>query len=505
MAGAFSSKLRTASPMILTPSHFFKYASQPLWIWYDLFGDQSKKEEISEFTLKLMESGVLHEDEYIAGLEVSKVEAVKAEEALQATIALMRQGAALIYQGCIQIEYEGVIYRGRPDLLERREGSSIFGNWHYAPIEIKWSSKVKTVYKHQLVLYAIILEKLQGYFPKEVGIINRHQDRLPLILDEDDISKTQSLIGQIVNVMRGERPDVTITSKSKDNPWFKVALGEAEEKQDIALIYRLDSRSLGALRKEGIRTLREMVAANLSALPKIPYASQETLQKAQLQAKALLEKQAIPIGEMDGLPETSLKLYFDIEGDPLLDIDYLFGIWVSGDACHLYAKAQNVRSFEDGKYFVYFLAKQPEGEEAMWHTFLEWIACLPEEYTVYHYANYEKAHLKSLVDEYGGTSALERFQSKLVDLQKVVEKAIIFPLYFYSIKDIAMSNFLNFKWRHQKAGGGQSVFWYEQWLETGNNDILADIINYNEDDVRATEFLCIWMKNNFSMGFDNYE
>jgi len=56
----------------------------------------------------------------------------------------------------------------------------------------------------------------------------------------------------------------------------------------------------------------------------------------------------------------------------------------------LYAKAQNVRFFEEGNYFVYFLAKQPEEEKILWQVFLEWIALLPEEYTVYHYANYEK-------------------------------------------------------------------------------------------------------------------
>lgn len=467
--------------LVFTPSHFFKYATQPLWLWYDQYGDQSKKEEISEFTLKLMESGVVHEDEYISGLEVSKVDAIQAEEALQATLTLMREGAPLIYQGCVQFEHEGIIYRGRPDLLEKREGNSIFGNWYYAPIEIKWSSKIKLTYKNQLALYSIILEQYHA--------------RLSLSLDEDDIAKTQSLIEQIIAVMRGSRPDLTITSKSKDSPWFKIALAEAEAKQDIALIYRLDSRSLGALRKEGITTLQDMVGADLSALPKIPYASPETLQKAQLQAKSLIDKQIISIGRLDTIPEAPLKLYFDIEGDPLLNIDYLFGLWVTGDVQKLYAKGDNVRFCEDGKYFIYFLAKQPEEEEAMWKAFLEWLASLPDEYIVYHYANYEKAHLKSLAEEYGGSASLEQFQAKLVDLQKVVEKAVIFPLYFYSIKDIAKSSFLNFKWRHQKAGGGQSVFWYEEWLEIGNSEILEDIINYNEDDVRATECLFAWLKD----------
>lgn len=47
------------SPIVLTPSHFFQYATHPQWIWFDRFGNPEKKEDISEFTLKLMENGVL--------------------------------------------------------------------------------------------------------------------------------------------------------------------------------------------------------------------------------------------------------------------------------------------------------------------------------------------------------------------------------------------------------------------------------------------------------------
>jgi uncharacterized protein len=53
---------------------------------------------------------------------------------------------------------------------------------------------------------------------------------------------------------------------------------------------------------------------------------------------------------------------------------------------------------------------------------------------------------------------------------------------------------VDFHWRHQKAGGAQSVFWYEQWLEDVDCDLLNDIIDYNEDDVRATECFYEWLK-----------
>lgn len=44
----------------------------------------------------------------------------------------------------------------------------------------------------------------------------------------------------------------------------------------------------------------------------------------------------------------------------------------------------------------------------------------------------------------------------LVDKEKMVQKSVIFPLYFYSIKDIAKSEFLKFKWRHEKWEPGKA-------------------------------------------------
>lgn len=75
----------------------------------------------------------------------------------------------------------------------------------------------------------------------------------------------------------------------------------------------------------------------------------------------------------------------------------------------------------------------------------------------------------------------------------VIQNHVIMPLYFYSIKDIAKSPFVNFQWQHEKAGGSQSIVWYQEWLEAQKRDILQDIINYNEDDVRATEAVHQWL------------
>lgn len=480
---------------IITPSHFFKLDKSPLWIWHDTFGDITKKDPLSEFTLKIMEDGNLHEKEYISTLQVAEVKEVDPTKGIEETLRLMKVGEPLIYQGWLEKRVDNVIYRGRPDLLEKRPGVSKFGDWIYVPIDVKSSSEVKTLHKQQLAFYCMMLDSIQGYFPDITSIINRNFEKLEVILDEKILLKTQEDIDEILAIFRGKRHPVHISSSTKETPWYKECLREAEELRDVSLIYKLRKDTAEALREHGIDTIEKLAAQDIDDLPKIPGASVDTLNKAKIQARSLVEKRPIFIGPPEQIQETDLKLYFDIEGDPWLGAEYLFGFWVVGDAEGKYARVGHVVwSQEDkGKYFLYFLAETPAQEAVMWNSLLDWLRYLPSEYKVYHYAHYEKTALKKLAEKYKDSDELHRFQDHLIDLKKTVDKSVVFPLYFYSIKDIAKSSFVNFKWRHAKAGGGQSIFWYEQWLETKNRQTLQDIIDYNEDDVRATEHLHLWI------------
>lgn len=270
---------------------------------------------------------------------------------------------------------------------------------------------------------------------------------------------------------------------------------DAEAAQDIALVYNLDARAIAALRAEGINTIHDVATMDVARLPKIPYASPAKLERARVQAESLVDGELKWVGRPK-LPVASLTLYFDIEGDPLLGADYLFGFWVVGDPDRRHAHTGHVRlDSESSDYFLYFVAETPEQEGEIWQQFLTWIASLPAgQYVTYHYANYEVVHTRSLAASYGSSPAFEQFQKTLVDLRTVVNACVVLPLYFYSIKDIAKSRFLKFKWRHEKAGGAQSVFWYEEWLEKRDPAILQDIVDYNEDDVRATKALHGWLQ-----------
>jgi len=481
--------------LTFTPSLFFQHATCPHWIWRDLYGDPKRKGEVPELSKKLLEQGVLHEDDYIKGLTITTVDRTLGEAGYDQTLQLMQQGVPLIYQGQIRMKKAGVHYTGRPDLLERVPISSKFGSYSYRPVDIKNSKDIKTTHWLQLTLYAMILEDIQGIFPDDVVIINSEHERIRLYLTELHKQKTSKKITEILEIMQGYKPPLKLVSGCKNSPWFSECVREAEQADDIALIYKLDSRALEQLRVAGITTVHQAAEMNLFTLPPIPFTTFEGLQRVKLQAQSLVDKTIHWLGHPT-IPETPVKIYFDIEGDPLLQVQYLFGFWIVGDPQHRFGKAGHViPGDKPDRYYLYFLAETPDDEEVMWKQFVHWLKTLPHHsYSIYHFADYERSRTLGMAKRYGGLELVEPFVNKFIDLCAIVQASVIFPLYFYSIKDIAKSKFVNYKWRHPKAGGAQSIFWYEKWLETGDKQVLQDIINYNEDDVVATEYLHTWLK-----------
>ncbi len=461
------------------PSLFFQYATCPHWIWRDRFGDPKRKGDMPELAKKLLEQGVLHEEEYIKDLPLTAVDTALGEAGYLETLRLMQAGTPLIYQGSIRSTIDGVQYKGRPDLLEKVPGYSRLGDFYYRPVDIKNSKELKQAHWLQLTLYALILEQVQGVFPNTCAIINSEHQRIEVELTDTQRSKTWAKIKEILEVMNGKKPPLKLVSSCKQNPWFSECIREAELADDIALIYKLDSRAMEVLRQLGIKTVHDAAKMDLNRLPKIPFTSTAAMKRVQLQAQALVQRD-IHWLQKPTIPDARLKIYFDIEGDPLLQVQYLFGFWV-------------VDGNQPG-YYKCFVAEKPEDERQLWSEFLDWLRTLPsDDYRVYHFADYERSRTLGMAKQYGGLELVEPFVERFTDLSTIVQDCVIFPLYFYSIKDIAKSRFLKYQWRHPKAGGAQSIFWYEKWLETGDRQVLQDIVDYNEDDVIATEYLHQWL------------
>jgi uncharacterized protein len=161
----------------------------------------------------------------------------------------------------------------------------------------------------------------------------------------------------------------------------------------------------------------------------------------------------------------------------MIGVEYLHGVLIRRDGQEEY-KA--------------FAAEDPADEGRAWAEFCDFI----EGYAgtpIYHYGWYELDAIRRLSAKHGiSRKAAEALDpANMIDLNRVVQRCVIFPLYFYSLKDVAKH--LGFRWRASDASGANSVLWFQEWCDRKDPALFRKIVEYNEDDVRATALLKDWL------------
>lgn len=460
----------------LTAEHFYKFFQCPHWIWYDIYGDQSRKGAVPAL-LELINRGKTSAASSALKthkkFEELKPEAYKdLEEAHRATLELMKQGKNIYHGVLMHNEWVGM-----PDLLEARPGSSRFGPWQYVVYDAQRSLELRDEHKFPLVFYSLILETIQGVRPTEAYMIDPAGNERSFAI-ADFIDQFHLTREEIERVLDGEKPAPFLKSTCKRTPWYSLCLEETEGCNDVSLVYRLSQSDQRRLYDIGIHTVRDLAEANpemlRTQLEDWPY---DKIIRFSNQARALHSGQPLVL-RTTSFPEVATELYFDIESDPIRDVDYLLGVL-------------QVESATGKDTYHSFVAKDASGEEAMWRSFLDFLAPL-ENYAVYHYAGYERQVFDRLALKYSAPSVIvDAFRERSIDVHQRVLDAVVLPLYFYTLKDVA--KFLGFTWRDPRAGGAESVLWFDQYISTGDAAILEQLLAYNEDDVRATRLVKEWL------------
>ncbi len=470
----------TAQNPKLYGDYFYKFFQCPHWIWYDIYGEAQHKREVPPLLEYIYKGKPLAGDHHLG--RHKEFEQVKPElmrdldEAFLATVELMKQGKN-IYHGVLMTED----WVGMPDLLEARPmpagTKSWLGDHYYVVYDCQSSLDLRDEYKFQLIFYSLILERIQGIRPEMAYVIDPQGNERSFIVNEflDQFHLTRLQIEKILN---GEKPAPFLKAGCKRTPWYSLCLSETQGCSDVSLIYRISQADQRRLYDIGIRTVVDMAEANLDHLQEQledwPF---DKIMRFSNQAKALTTGQPL-VFRKPLFPEVRYDVYFDIESDPLRDIDYLLGFCVKDN--------------QTGKSeYKYFLAKDKDHEPEIWTQFLAYLASL-EDFVIYHYAFYERLVFERMASRYGAPAALvEKFKENTIDLHQRLVDAAILPIYFYSLKDVGA--YLNYHWSDPHAGGAESVVWYNEWLEKNDPEVMKKILRYNEDDVRATMTIKEWL------------
>jgi uncharacterized protein len=459
----------------ITEKTFYKYLKCPLWLYFELHHEADKTHE--PLMRQLQDGGLLKkkEMELLADRDdIAEVTEEDPDAAFRQTLEFMRDGRQAIYSPTL-IDKRFV---GNPDILEKVEGQSKFGDYYYVAADIKRTHKVYDDHKFQGCFYAELLDKIQNVKPYKGYVMNTNGEVMEYLIEEFE-SEYKLTLDEIEKVIAGRRPNHFLTSGCKQSPWFDECYTFSQSCDDLSLLNRVWRTEVKRLKAAGIETIQRLAEMHLDDLKeKVDDVDEERLEFMKKQAQSIEGGQHEVLETVD-LPEPDgPELHFDIESDPLRDFDYLFGVLV----------------VEDGKRAYHsFLAEKPGDEEKMWNEFLDFIEQYPDA-PIYHYGYFEENVINRFASRYGISQGLmKQLDLNMFDLIDEMRGSIIFPFPFYSLKDIA--TYTGFQWRADDASGANSVMWFEDWLEEGDDEVLQKLLNYNEDDVRATDALVQWLRD----------
>jgi uncharacterized protein len=460
-------------PRLITEKSFYQFIKCPNWVYFDAHALEPKPHD--PLLLKLLEEGLIEEKQraVLADREdLVEVTAEDPERAFEQTLAFMREGRQTIYRGVLIDKH----WVGHPDVLERVEGQSHFGNYYYIAADIKRARQMRDDYAFQGCFYAELLEKIQGVRPQQGYVISSEGEVLNYLI-ESFASEYKLTLDAIEAIVAGDKPAHFVTSGCKNSPWFSECKAQARSCDDLSLLNRVWGEEIARLRAAGILTVEQLSQKSIHQLTDIvPDIRPDRMELLHAQAVALQSGKHIIRGRAD-LPEARVEIFFDIESDPLRDFDYLFGALVVHDGIQEY---------------VSFLAEYPDQEGENWRAFVRFIESHMDA-PIYHYGGFEQDVVAHFSAKYGVSElAREAFERNMIDLIGVIRASVIFPLSFYSLKDIAA--YIGFEWRTADASGANSVLWAEEWLKHKSEDVKRRILEYNEDDCRATWIIQRWLR-----------
>jgi uncharacterized protein len=467
----------------ITAKDLYNYTKCLHRVYLDANGNPAEKGDVSQFAKLLWEMGLQTERDYLCSLgeiSVTDLSEFEPETAWEKTLEAMQRGDVLIYQGCLVNAH----YRGRPDILVKKENaSSKWGHYYYEPIDIKagkgWEEregkpvKFKEHYAYQVMFYRELLEKIQGCVPSMARIINVEQEieEFDPAMFENDYRQAKVEVEKLVSGEESSEP--VLGSHCLQCEWFKHCEAWVEETSDPTSIFFIGSVKFG-LKQVGLKTVTDLAKMEIKKYLKppfkVPRMGERALERAKERAQVVLNgKPKIRPGY--SFPDVGTEIYFDIEDDPTRAVTYLYGLLEV-------KKAQEQR-------FHYFLALRPEDEEQTIRKFWEFLQGT-DEAVYYVYSHKEQTTLKKLMEKYNlDPDVFQKYVKAEYDLyQNLVVEYSDWPTFSYGIKFIAEQ--IGFSWRDPDPSGVNSIVWYNEYLANpSRQDVLNRILQYNEDDCKA--------------------
>ena len=478
------------------------------------------------------------------GWHVAEIPEEPQADATRATLAAIRDGADVVYQGVLLADQsaDGPVLFGRPDFLVRAgllpvpDGEPRPVGGHYEVLDAKLARSAKARAVAQVGFYSDLLAGVQGIRPRWMHLALGNGEFSSLKVDDYAAYERQArrLLTAFIADDNGENPPSVPYPEPVEHcvicRWSEFCAERRRRDDDLSLIARITAGQRRELKSVGVTTRRGF--AGLAALPELRRVSRASLQGAQSQARLqvasedsghieyeLLEPERDAAGVLAAnrgllaLPQPVVgDLFFDIEGARYYSEDgkefglqYLFGVIDTADV-----------DASGTPRYTQIWASDRRGERRAFEELVDFITDRRKRMTglhVYHYNHYEPTAVDHLTELHETRQEavgrlMGRFATRedevddlfrrgvFVDLYRVVRQGIRAGVESYSIK--RLEPLCGYARQVDLRDATGALIAFEAALDDGmaadEHDRQRVVAGYNEDDCRATLALRDWLE-----------
>lgn len=283
----------------------------------------------------------------------------------------------------------------------------------------------------------------------------------------------------------------------------------------------LDVREIATLRRLGVSTVDDLAAADLDALmpaylPEVQHRPEPEHRLRVAARRARLIRDGVALERNDTgpirLPASRLEIDLDIETSPD-DRVYLWGLWVDDPHCLMGATAARPDRGAAPYYLSFSSFEELDDltEAALAADAVAWLDravrtcpdCL-----IVHYSDYELVHLRRFARNFSRKGSpvyhpeAARQSGRVLESGHFLDLFTVMRRHFFGaaglgLKAVAQAG-PGFHWRDAEPGGLNSQTWWSQAVDGPGPAVRRAaglrVLRYNEDDVRATHALRVWLR-----------
>ncbi|KAF3890411.1 MULTISPECIES: TM0106 family RecB-like putative nuclease [Nostocales] len=490
----------------------------------DLRADRSQRDPANDLLLKLQQDKIAHKRSVLEQFNYERPDYRYGdwETGEAATLELMQQGVECIHLGVLTAsDYLGYTLVSRPEILLKQAGMSRFGDWMYAPVNVELGKRPKQEYQITAAFHAYVLATVQQVESKTAWLILRGKDvNYPVDLLRWE-PQMQTVVEELIQTLEQDEPPEVFISRQKCSlcTWYSSCYKVAQNQKHLSLLPGVTPVRYKQLKALDITTVESLAKTHPTQLENLPGFDRVVAPKLILQAQSIVENRPIILPTLSLRKDTPeyfytsndsvcieetersyvdpfnttyplqkllspapVEIYFDIEAQPDLHLDYLLGVLI-------------VDRKANTETFYSLLAESQEDERLIWEQFLNLVEQYPDA-PIYHFCIYEFDTVQRLAKLYRTPySSVFPVLNRFVDVYEILTQNIALPVESYALKTIA--RWLGFEWRDSEASGAKCIYWYDRWLQTGDRTLLEIIQRYNEDDCRATRSVKDWLVDFF--------